>query len=42
MRKVLDNLLMELLRHFNYDLKDKDKGISIFNDTIKEYIDFVF
>ena len=42
LRKVLDNLLMELLRYFKYDLKDKDKGISIFNDTIRDYIDFVF
>lgn len=42
LRKVLDNLLMELLRYFKFDLKDKEKGISIFNDTIKEYIDFVF
>lgn len=42
LRKVLDNLLMELLRYFNYDLKDKDKGMAIFNDTIKDYIDFVF
>ncbi len=42
LRKVLDNLLMELLRYFKYDLKDKEKGISIFNDTIRDYIDFVF
>lgn len=42
LRIVLNDLLTELLRYFNYDLKDKDKGMKIFNDTIKDYIDFVF